>query len=86
MAPKPSRPVAAAASDASLRPQAGEGGQTLNGVLLLVPILALLALAGVSLAVAAVFSIGFWPALGWTTLAAMGVLLLALAIAILRGK
>jgi hypothetical protein len=58
----------------------------LNGVLLLVPILAVLALAGISLGVAAVFSIGFWPALGWTTLAVAGALLLALAVAILRGK
>lgn len=86
MAPKRSRPAAASTPDAPLRPQTGEGGHALNGVLLLVPILAVLALAGISLAVAAVFSIGFWPALGWTTLAVVGALLLALAVAILRGK
>ena len=63
-----------------------EGGQKLNGVLLLVPVLALLTLLGVSLAVAGIFSIGFWSALGQTTLAVVGALLLALAVAIFRGK
>ena len=63
-----------------------EKNRPLNGVLLLVPVLALLALVGVSLGVAAVFSISFWPALGWTALAIVGALLLALAVAILRGK
>jgi hypothetical protein len=62
------------------------GNRSLNGVLLLVPVLAVLALMGVSLAVAGIFSIGFWAAFGWTALAVAGALLLALAIAILRGK
>ena len=83
MARSPAPLVAATAARPS---QPREGGKALNGVLLLVPVLAVLALVGISLAVAAVFSIGFWSALGWTTLAVVGALLLALAVAILRGK
>ncbi len=66
--------------------KSSEKTRPLNGVLLLVPMLAVLALLGISLAVAAIFSIGFWPALGWTALAVVGALLLLLAGAILRGK
>lgn len=79
------RPVPSAA-EVPPKPNPPENGGILSGVLLLVPILAVLALVGISVAVAAVFSIDFWPALGWTTLAVVGALLLALAVAILRGK
>ena len=85
--PKPN-PLAkpAATSNKQAVPPSTTENRPLNGVLLLVPVLALLALAGVSLAVAGIFSIGFWAAFGWTTLVVVGGLLLALAIAILRGK
>jgi hypothetical protein len=85
--PKPN-PLAkpAATSNKQAAPPSTTENRPLNGVLLLVPVLALLALAGVSLAVAGIFSIGFWAAFGWTTLVVVGGLLLALAIAILRGK
>ena len=86
MAHKLRRPTAAIAPGAPLQPQSTGRSQTLSGVLLLVPILAVLALAGIALALAAVFSIGFWSAFGWTAFAVVGALLLALAIAILRGK
>lgn len=81
----PSRAMPSA-TDVPPNPKRRESGGTLSGVLLLVPILGILALVGVSAGVAAVLSIGFWPALGWTTLVVMGALLLALAVAILRGK
>jgi hypothetical protein len=85
--PTPSQPaehITTRATEASSSP--ANENRPLNGVLLLVPVLALLALAGVSLAVAGIFSIGFWAAFGWTTLVVVGGLLLALGIAILRGK
>ena len=86
MANKPARPGSSSTPEATSVARNGESNRPLNGVLLLVPILAILAILGVSLAVAAVFSIGFWPALGWTTLVVAGTLLLALTVAILRGK
>jgi hypothetical protein len=82
---KPLAKPAAASNTTATSPPANEN-RPLNGVLLLVPVLALLALVGVSLAVAGIFSIGFWAAFGWTALVVLGGLLLALGIAILRGK
>lgn len=86
MAKKLLQPVSLSAMAKPSTADNGEKNRPLNGVLLLVPILAILALLGISLAGAAIFPIGFWPALGWTTLVVVGAILLMLAVAILRGR